>query len=344
MRCILLGVTKRIMKFFVEPKNSQMKFYIAPKKRQLLNSRLLSIKPNAEVVRKPRSLNQMSNFKASEFRHMLLYYLPVCLEGCVPMVYVNHIRMLSDAVYILLKSNITSKEVDEAEVMLKTFVKDHQKLYGKENMVMNIHLLKHLAESVRQLGPLWCFSAFPFERYNGILLKMVNGTSDVLLQISSKYNFSKSSKKKGKKSSIAQNVLLGKSVVINENSLCVVNIETFDELDLSNQDLVVHKRIQKGGKIMTSRLYTRPKKSIDYFLALEGGMIGSAKFYIDFNDEVWVVCEEFEIIDVRKHISKVRTTNKNIVAPIDSIKFKYIYMKVGLNQYVTVPPNPYEKE
>lgn len=143
----------------------------------MLNRKLLAIKPDSEVVRKPRSLDQKSTFKASEFRHMLLYYLLVCLQGCLANVY---IRLFSDAVYISLQSNITSEEVDDAERMLKKFVKQHQVLFGKANIVMNIHLLKHLA------GPLWCFSAFPFERNNGILRKMMNGTTDVLLQISSK--------------------------------------------------------------------------------------------------------------------------------------------------------------
>lgn len=183
MHCVLLGVQKRILGLFLESKNNGSPFYISPKHKKLLSDRIAAIKPNADVVRKPRGLDQKADFKASEYRFILLYYLPVCLEGCVPKVYVEHIRLLSGALYILLQTSITYEEVDTAEKMLKTFVKEHQKLFGKENMIMNVHLLKHLAESVRELGPLWCHSAFPFERNNGILLQLVNGTTDVLQQV-----------------------------------------------------------------------------------------------------------------------------------------------------------------
>lgn len=348
MHCVLLGAEKRLTDFFCNSKNSDQLFYIKPKKRELLNQRLLAIKPTSDIVRKPRSLEKRSDFKASEHRFMLLYYLPVCLPGCVPHEYVKHVRLLSGAVYILLKSSIPRDEVDEAEKMLNKFVKDHQRLFGEKNMVMVIHLLKHLALSVRKLGPLWCHSAFPFERNNGVLVKKVKGTTDVLLQISSKYCLSKAMSNKGTKSSskskISEKVLLGKSQPITEKSRLVLNLETLKELNLSNITSSAYKRTNLNKVTYTSKLYTRPKKSIDYFIGLQNDIIGMAMFYIEYNFKVYVVMEEFEIVDHIYHISKVRTTGRKIMAPINDIKMKYIYMKVGLNSYVASAPNPYEKE
>lgn len=344
MHCCLLGVQKRILNLFLDSNNSNSPFYFTPKKTKLLNGRILAIKPNADVVRKPRSLEQKSNFKASEYRFMLLYYLPVCLEGCVPKIYVQHLRLLSGAVYILLKSTITKQEVNKAEKMLNTFVKQHQELFGKQNMVMNIHLLKHLAQSVRKLGPLWCFSAFPFERNNGFLLKFVSGTTDVLHQIASKYCLSKSILKKSDKSVSTEKVLLGKCETIVEKSLRVLNIDTLKEVDLSNKDLCVHRRIQLDQTIYTSRFYIRPNKSIDYFIGLKNDLMGMAKFYIILDGKIYVVLEEYDVVDSIHHILKVQPGNQNILAPIEDIQMKYIYMKVGFYQYVTCSPNPFEKE
>ncbi len=344
MHCILIGVQKGLTNFFCDPQFSKEKFYITKKNRQLLNKRILSIKPNREVVRKPRSLEHRSNFKASEYRSMLLYYFPVCLSGLVANVYVKHVRLLSAATYILLKSTIPRQEIDEAEKMLLRFVIQHQQLFGEENMVMNIHLVKHLVECVRALGPLWSHSAFSFERNNGVLLKKVNGTTDLLLQISSKYCLSKAIMSRPAKSKMSDRILLGRSVKVAEKSLHVFNIETLKEVDLSNKELYVHKRINLKNVIYTSTSYTLPKKSIDYFVGLQNDMIGKAKFYFESKDKIYVVIEEFEITDYIDHILRVQPTRRNILAPANEIEQKYLYMKIGLLQYICSVPNPYEKE
>ncbi len=42
----------------------------------------------------------------------------------------------------------------------------------------SVHLLVHLADCVRCLGPLWGHSAFPFEDANGWLNEQFRGTRD----------------------------------------------------------------------------------------------------------------------------------------------------------------------
>lgn len=44
-------------------------------------------------------------------------------------------------------------------------------------------MLLHLADSVRNLGPLWCHSAFPFEDMNGWLGDLYHGTRDPQKQV-----------------------------------------------------------------------------------------------------------------------------------------------------------------
>lgn len=343
MHCILLGDVKRLINYFCNPTYKTKSFYIAPRKRKALNGKILRIKPTSSIVRKPRSLDQRRNFKASEFRSLLLYYLPICLPGHVPNEYVEHIRLLSAAVYTLLKANIPKGEVDDTEQMLNRFVKDHQKLFGKCGMVMNVHLVKHLCESVRQLGPLWCHSAFPFERNNGCLLKMVNGTTDVLYQMSSKYALKKSLKKNFEMNE-TDPAFCGRSVPISEKTLSVVNYDSLTRVNLSNEKLQAYKRLKIGKTIYTSKLYTRPKKSVDYFIQLEDERFGAAKFYLESNGKKYVIMEEYEIIDTIYHIDKVQKTNTTLMAAIEVIQKKLIFMQVGLNNYITSPPNPYENE
>ncbi|KAG4074692.1 hypothetical protein HA402_008790 [Bradysia odoriphaga] len=350
MHTVLQGVVKRLLNFFLNSKYSQKNFYIVPSKRKALNKRILKITPTSSIVRKPRSLNQLSNFKASENRSMLLYYLPICLPGCIPNVYVKHVRLLSAAVYILLKNRIPFEEVDRAEQMLNLFAKEHQDLFGKENMVMVVHLLKHMAQCVRKLGPLWGHSAFAFERNNGRLLKLVCGTSDVLHQISSKYCLGKSVHKQGndidtkKNDSAGVKILLGKEVMIHEKSSHILDVCSLEVTDFAGMSLSAHKRIKLRKVIFTSEMYTRPKRSIDYFIGLKCGIIGTAKYYFSYKEVICVMLNEFEIIDSINHIDKVIKTNRLIVAPIDEIEKKYLFMNVGLNYYIACRPNPYENE
>ncbi|KAG4069589.1 hypothetical protein HA402_005127 [Bradysia odoriphaga] len=220
---VLIGTEKQLINFFCDPSNSQSSYYITKKKRELLNKRILSIKPIRDVNRKPRSLNMRSKFKASEYRSMLLYYLPVCLQGCLPDVYLQHFRNLSAAIYILMKSEIPRKAIDETEIKLHRFVKQHQQLFGVESMVKS--------------------------------------TTDVLLQISSKYCLAKSIKQTARsKPKTTKKVLLGKSVKLVDPSLRVFNIENLKEIDLSNIELYVHKRINLNDTIFTSTSYTSTEK------------------------------------------------------------------------------------
>jgi len=56
-------------------------------------------------------------------------------------------------------------------------------LSGKQFQTFNVHQLLHLAEVVRDLGPLWSNSCFPFEDYNGDLWESFHGTKNVDGQI-----------------------------------------------------------------------------------------------------------------------------------------------------------------
>ena len=62
--------------------------------------------------------------------------------------YILHWLLLVEAIYILLKSEITLAEVDKADELLHMFVAGTEKLYSATAMTFNVHLLLHLARSV----------------------------------------------------------------------------------------------------------------------------------------------------------------------------------------------------
>lgn len=101
--------------------------------------------------------------------------------------YLNHLAKLIDAVHILCGSKISFAQLKEAKLLLQSFVDEFEQFYGESRMVFNIHLLTHLAECVKFIGPLPCYSNYHFEDYIGRLVALHKGTTDVSTQICEKY-------------------------------------------------------------------------------------------------------------------------------------------------------------
>ncbi|XP_040077868.1 uncharacterized protein LOC115321834 [Ixodes scapularis] len=184
MHAVLQGAAKQFTELLLSSSNSQKRFYIgAPSCVARVNSRLLQIKPPHCVSRLPRSLNERSFWKASEWRLWLLVYALSCLVDILPLEYWKHLSKLSQAIHILLRETITADEIKRAENLLIDFVGRCEALYGVASLTFNMHQLLHLPNSVRQLGPLWAQSAFVFEGGNGKLVKLVSAARGLPDQI-----------------------------------------------------------------------------------------------------------------------------------------------------------------
>lgn len=69
---------------------------------------------------------------------------------------------------LILNNQVLVREVQNisfAESLIKSFVWEFQKMYGRRNVSFNIHNLLHLAKDVQNFGFVESFSAFPFENY-----------------------------------------------------------------------------------------------------------------------------------------------------------------------------------
>lgn len=94
---------------------------------------------------------------------------------------------LIDATHILCSTTISHEKLQEANRLLCSFVDEFEILYGEQRMVFNVHLLAHLADCVRFIGPLYAYSNYNFEDHIGHLVSLHKGTTDVAHQISEKY-------------------------------------------------------------------------------------------------------------------------------------------------------------
>ena len=95
------------------------------------------------------------------------------------------------SIFNLMQQSISEEQLEYCERSLKRFCCQFENLYGKRYMTANVHLLLHLTQCVRELGPLWAYSCFHFESQNGILKSLVYGTQHVEKQIIISFSYYK---------------------------------------------------------------------------------------------------------------------------------------------------------
>lgn len=178
MHGIGLGIAKDLIKIWLAKRNIPNPPYKNYKidtvrKRELLRDRILKLKPTLNFHRKPRSILDIADFKASEVMDSLWYYLRYALVSLIDTKIIKHFEKLSAASYILCKTEISRDEMEDACRMLTSFAIEFEEIYGPGALTMNIHLLKHYSKMIDHCGPLWAHSLFGFENNIGKLKRMV---------------------------------------------------------------------------------------------------------------------------------------------------------------------------
>ena len=184
MHGVLLGVVRKLLTLWFDSSHSKEPYSLS-KCVNLIDKRLCSIKPPNFVTRLPRSIkNHLKYWKANECRSWLFYYSPVVLHGIMEKEYFEHYLLLVEAIHLLTLTSIAPSMIDDSFKKIVNFCCMFEVLYGQSSMVSNVHNLLHLPSNVRDLGPLWVYSCFPFEDFNGKLVRLFHGTQSPELQIS----------------------------------------------------------------------------------------------------------------------------------------------------------------
>lgn len=146
------------------------------------------MQPTDNISRLPRKLEKnLHHLKVSELEVWLLFYSIPCLKEILKPKFLNHLALMVEGIYILVSDDITSLTMNRAERVLSELYHLIPQLYGFQNCSLKLHNLGHFIDYVKKLGPLWAWSCFPFEDFNGSLLEYAHGTGDVCLQIQSKH-------------------------------------------------------------------------------------------------------------------------------------------------------------
>lgn len=339
MHCVELGVMKKLLHLWLDTKNHKEPFYIKKKNQILLSTRIVEIKPNNEFIRKPKSISHFGEYKANEFRALMLYFLRFALPGVLDSKYIKHFHLLCTAMYLLLSENISHDSINEAENRLQKFADEFEVLYGENNVTMNLHLIRHLSSTVRQLGPLWSQSAYAFENNNGIVVRGNTCKNNIVHQLTWKYIM----KQTINTPSVENNKFaVGKIRTIKLSSsdaqLYVCNGFRLER----EQYLKVHNDIILRGSKFTSKM-SREISTIDYFVQLKSGTVGSVCYYFSFDSILYACIDVYEIVEKFDHFIQIMPGKQKKLLKIIDFDSKLLYLKYGLREFVTRLANKYEK-
>ncbi|XP_074101929.1 uncharacterized protein LOC141529328 [Cotesia typhae] len=245
MHSVLLGVVKQLFNIYTNKsgpwsiKNSMSE----------INDFITNIRPPAYFNRLPRSLAQITYFKASEYYNLILFYALPALRDYLPQRYLQHLLTLIIALFNLLQNEITEDDLQEAESLLEIFINEVPILFSDRELTYNMHQLKHLVLCVRRWGPLQSTSAFCFENYNGYIASSVHGNKNMSQEIVNNVT-------------IAQGICILKNRVASQNNDILetnssTNYELLDGIDLKSTNFYTRAKINCD--IYTSNFYKETK-------------------------------------------------------------------------------------
>lgn len=182
MHAIDLGVTKRLVLVWTKgPRFCRL----SANQIDLVSKHLISIRHCIPYVfnRKPRGLNEVKLWKATEFHTFLLYTGVIVLRKILNEDQYVHFLCLAVAMRILFSQKLMEIHVTFAEELLTYFFEKSKTLYGRKFISYNVHSLLHISDVARWNGSLRSVTAYRFENNMSILKRSVRGTGNPIVQI-----------------------------------------------------------------------------------------------------------------------------------------------------------------
>lgn len=365
MHGVLLGVTKTLLSKWFSPSESRKNYFIG-KHIKAVSNRMNSIKPPYNIERLPRDLEKhYLHFKATELQSWLLYYSIPCLKGFLPEEYMENFVCFSEAIYILLGDQITPVDLEKSVDLLNQFYASFQRLYGDGSCGLNVHnVAVHLPEYVQMWGPIWCWSCFPFEDANAMLLQSVHGTGNVLKQIfkyrQARFNIRNKGMVLNKTSNWTITIKAGNCDVagvpkkLAESETWVAESLARDHPVGSADTRKVSRIIVNGNKYYADD-YNRMQKRVCSVVIYGDTHIGKIKFFVLCNNLVYAVIQKMKNLDpsqlpgvpIVSHLTAIKHTETVILVNVEELSHVLVFIDTRTQkqpmepQYVCRLPNKY---
>ncbi|XP_058122883.1 uncharacterized protein LOC131293861 [Anopheles ziemanni] len=139
----------------------------------------------SEVHRPMRHLNEVRNWKGTEYRSFLHYISVVVLKDCVNEQAYNHFLLYFCGV-TCFASTAHQRHWPLAKKLLEKFVKEFGTIYGRYHLTSNVHNLQHVYGEVLKFGQLENFSAYCFENHLQFIKRCIKSGTKCVEQVAAR--------------------------------------------------------------------------------------------------------------------------------------------------------------
>ena len=185
MHGIDLGVVKRLLLLW---KEGPLPFRLSSTQVKTMNLFIKNIRnciPPA-FNRKPRSMDELKLWKATEFRTFVMYTGIILLREILDRKKYIHFLSLCVAVRIMYNDLLLEEHKDYAEHLLLYFVNKVKVMYGNRFVVYNVHSLLHICQIAVDNRSLQRVTAYRFENNMSKIRSWIRGTGNPIIQISNR--------------------------------------------------------------------------------------------------------------------------------------------------------------
>jgi hypothetical protein len=157
MHSVCHGVVKRMCQlFFSTIKGIRLPCKLSSAQKDRMSALLTQLSGYfpCDFTHKVRSLDELENYKAIEYRTIIVYLVPLVFADFLPANFFEHLMLLHFSMYCFVSKVYSKTLFAQAKACILKFCQDATTLYNHKLETFNSHLLTHLPHFVEELGPL----------------------------------------------------------------------------------------------------------------------------------------------------------------------------------------------
>ena len=183
MHSLFLGIAKHVYKVWYEND------IITDAHKIVIQNKVDALITPPSIGRIPLKLGSgFASLTADQWNNWVCIYSSHALYGILPVQDWECWQLFVKAVKLFCIKNISHQQCKAAHDNLVEFCELFTQLYGKEKLVINMHLSCHLQECIMDYGPVYAFWCFGFERFNGILGSYPSNNCNVAITMMKKFH------------------------------------------------------------------------------------------------------------------------------------------------------------